>query len=186
MKRCTSDGIWLIGSPIGRRPFAMSVFKKQGFCLPDIQSAKLCIRLQLACHIRTCFRVQVSQDPGVMVSGRCESADWQTQTGSSACLCRTCGLATGLALQSPREISTASQKNTNKNKNKTAINIRIPPESQWMELTRATRLHWDRIKASSVCTHAQLRPIHLLFVMLPRIRAETGERLLHNISADCN
>lgn len=38
------------------------------FCLPEIQSAKLCMRLQFACHIRTSPELEWTTGPDAMIS----------------------------------------------------------------------------------------------------------------------
>lgn len=80
---------------------------KRNTFLPEIQSAKLCIRLQFACHIRTSPRVKLSPDPDATISrGRCEKA-----AGRQVSLSRAAGwwYRTRLVLQNPSGKSTSSK-----------------------------------------------------------------------------
>lgn len=93
---CAQDAGWSICHLMKRNTF-----------LPEIQSAKLCIRLQFACHIRTSPRVKLSLDPDATISrGRCEKA-----AGRQVRLSRAGGWSsrTRLVLQNPSGKSTSSK-----------------------------------------------------------------------------
>lgn len=84
IKICTSVDISLSCSLVRLGLSALSAIKKKALihvCLPEIQSVKLCIRLQFACHIRTCLQVKFPGDPDATFGSRiCEL---QSQAGKS-------------------------------------------------------------------------------------------------------
>lgn len=143
-----SDGIWLTCSLISYRPFWYIRIRKVkcvSLCLPEIQSAKLCIRLQFACHIRTCFQVKFSLDPDVatMSSGRratqqVDRPKLRRGVGGQCVPTRTGGLC--------RASTKSQQLLQNKSKTMQSMSLFPPNHNEWSS------------SAQSVCTELELNP----------------------------
>lgn len=149
------------------------------FCLPEIQSAKLCIRLQFACHIRTSPEFEWTPGPDATTSTDEVQKGWKA--GCQMRPSRADGVAEPTSPAKASENLTSFLQKTKQRKEKSTLRIWIHSESEELQLARTdvrTDLEVNPINPQTCAAQINLA----VLLQIPRTGAETEELPLHNNS----